>query len=42
VSATGFGTWEMKAGDPTVFCFSIAFIRNPDGADDRADADERD
>jgi Zn-dependent peptidase ImmA (M78 family) len=42
VSATGFGTWEMKAGDPTAFCLSVAFMPNPDGADDRADADERD
>jgi Zn-dependent peptidase ImmA (M78 family) len=42
VNATALGTWEMKAGDPATFCFSMAFTPNPDGTDDRATADERD
>jgi hypothetical protein len=42
VSAMSFGTWEMKAGDPTAFAFRLAFLPNPDGTDDRANADERD
>lgn len=41
MSVTGFGNWEMKAGDPTVFALSLAFSPNPDGLDDRATADER-
>jgi Zn-dependent peptidase ImmA (M78 family) len=36
-----FGNWEMRAGDPTVFAFSIAFMRNPHGDDDRATLEER-
>ena len=42
MSETSLGTWEMKAGDPATFCFSIAFTPNPHGIDDRASADERD
>ena len=34
-------TWEMKAGDPSAFCFRLAFTPNPQGDDDRASADER-
>lgn len=41
MNATGFGTWEMKAGDPAAFAFRLAFMPNPDGADDRADDDQR-
>jgi Zn-dependent peptidase ImmA (M78 family) len=41
VSATGFGNWEMKAGDPTVFAFSLSFSPNPHGPADRAAVDER-
>jgi len=41
VSATDFGNWEMQAGDPTAFAFRLAFLPNPDGADDRADDDVR-
>jgi Zn-dependent peptidase ImmA (M78 family) len=41
VSATGFGRWEMKAGDPTVFAFSLSFSPNPHGPGDRAAVDER-
>ena len=36
-----FGNWEMQAGDPTVFAFKIAFLRNPHGDDDRAAPEER-
>jgi Zn-dependent peptidase ImmA (M78 family) len=42
VRETNLGTWEMKAGDPATFCFSMAFTPNPHGTDDRATADERD
>lgn len=42
MNAAGFGTWEMKAGDPAAFAFSLAFLPNPDGAEDRADEDQRD
>jgi Zn-dependent peptidase ImmA (M78 family) len=42
VNETSLGTWEMKAGDPATFCFSMAFTPNPHGTDDRATADERD
>ena len=41
MNATDFGTWEMQAGDPTVFAFRFAFLPNPHGADDRADDDVR-
>lgn len=41
MSATGFGNWEMKAGDPAAFALSLAFSPNPHGPDDRATADER-
>ena len=41
MSATGFGNWEMKAGDPTVFAFSLSFSPNPHGPSDRATLDER-
>jgi Zn-dependent peptidase ImmA (M78 family) len=41
VTATDFGTWEMQAGDPAAFAFRLAFLPNPDGADDRADDDVR-
>ena len=37
----GFSNWEMQAGDPTVFAFKLAFLRNPDGDDDLATLDER-
>jgi hypothetical protein len=37
-----FRDWEMKAGDPAVFAFSLAFAPNPDGADDGATAEESD
>jgi Zn-dependent peptidase ImmA (M78 family) len=40
VNAMPFRDWEMKAGDPAVFAFSLAFAPNPDGADDRATAEE--
>jgi hypothetical protein len=36
-----FGNWEMQAGDPTIFAFGLAFLPNPDGADDRATPEER-
>jgi Zn-dependent peptidase ImmA (M78 family) len=32
----------MKAGDPTAFCFRVAFTPNPSGVDDRASTEERD
>jgi Zn-dependent peptidase ImmA (M78 family) len=41
VSATGFGTWEMQAGDPASFAFRLSFLPNPHGADDRASDDVR-
>ena len=41
VSVMAFGNWEMQAGDPTVFAFRIAFLRNPHGDDDRATPEER-
>jgi Zn-dependent peptidase ImmA (M78 family) len=41
VSLAGFGNWEMKAGDPSVFALSLAFSPNPDGTNDRATEDER-
>jgi Zn-dependent peptidase ImmA (M78 family) len=41
VNATGFGNWEMKAGDSSVFALSLAFSPNPHGSDDHATADER-
>jgi Zn-dependent peptidase ImmA (M78 family) len=34
--------WEMQAGDPSVFAFRLAFLRNPHGDDDRAAPEERD
>lgn len=40
MNAMPFRYWEMKAGDPAVFAFSLAFAPNPDGADDRATAEE--
>jgi Zn-dependent peptidase ImmA (M78 family) len=41
VSATDFGNWEMQAGDPALFAFRLAFLPNPDGAEDLADDDVR-
>lgn len=41
MSAASFGTWEMKAGDPAAFAFSLAFSPNPHGTGDRATPDER-
>lgn len=41
MSTAKFGDWETRVGDPTVFCFSLAFLPNPDGPDDRAAKDER-
>lgn len=41
MSATNFGTWEMRAGDPTAFAFRLAFLPNPNGADDRSTDDQR-
>lgn len=41
MSATDFGSWEMQAGDPTAFAFRLAFLPNPQGADDRADDEVR-
>ena len=40
MNAMSFRDWEMRAGDPAVFAFSLAFVPNPDGADDRATAEE--
>lgn len=36
-----FGTWVMQAGDPSVFAFRIAFLRNPHGDEDFATTEER-
>jgi Zn-dependent peptidase ImmA (M78 family) len=36
-----FGNWEMQVGDPSVFAFRLAFLRNPHGDDDRAADEER-
>lgn len=36
-----FGNWEMQAGDPSVFAFRLAFLRNPHGDDDHAEPEER-
>src|SRR5260370_36334904 len=41
VSAVSSGAWEMKAGDPTAFAFSIALSPNPHGTTDHATAEER-
>jgi Zn-dependent peptidase ImmA (M78 family) len=34
-----FGNWEMQAGDPSLFAFGLAFMRNPHD-DDRATVEE--
>ena len=39
MNAASFGTWEMKAGNPAAFAFRLAFMPDPDGAEDRADDD---
>jgi Zn-dependent peptidase ImmA (M78 family) len=41
VNAKVFGNWEMQAGDPAEFAFSLAFLPNPQGDDDRAVPEER-
>jgi hypothetical protein len=34
------GNWEMQAGDPTTFSFTLGFAANPHGDDDRAAHEE--
>lgn len=41
MSAMAFGNWEMQAGDPAVFAFKLAFLRDPHGDDDPATPEER-
>lgn len=35
------GDWEMQAGDPATFAFTLGFARNPHGDNDRAVVEER-
>jgi Zn-dependent peptidase ImmA (M78 family) len=42
VSAVALSNWEMQRGDPAVFAFQLAFLRNPHGDADRATPEERD
>jgi Zn-dependent peptidase ImmA (M78 family) len=35
------GNWEMQNGDPATFSFSLGFVTNPHGDDDRAVPEER-